>query len=136
MLRPIVGFFAGLMVAVVVVALTEQLGHAAFPPPIEVERDQAAMAAYMASAPFAALLFPLIGLVAGAFLGGWVAAFLGRRRHRLLGTLVGLAILGLGGLNMLMIPHPVWFMILAVMLVVPAGWMGGNMAAPDEQPAA
>jgi hypothetical protein len=76
----------------------------------------------------AALAFPLVALVAGAFLGGWVAAFLGRRRQQIAGTLIGAAILGLGALNMIAIPHPMWFMLLAVMMVVPAGWLGGNLA--------
>jgi MFS family permease len=129
MLRPIVGFFVGLVVAVVVVALVETLGHTVFPPPPGVENDRTAMASYVATAPFAALLFPLLASVAGAFLGGWVAAAIGRRRHQLAGTLVGVVILALAGMNMVMIPHPVWFMLLSIMLIVPAGWLGGDLAA-------
>jgi hypothetical protein len=63
-----------------------------------------------------------------------VAAFIGRFRHRILGALIGTAVLALGALNMIVIPHPLWFMLLAVLLVVPAGWLGGDLAARGREP--
>jgi hypothetical protein len=71
---------------------------------------------------------PLIGWVAGAFLGGLVAALVARKWQTMSGTLVGLIILSLGGTTMMEFRHPAWFILLALLLVVPAGWLGGTLA--------
>jgi hypothetical protein len=44
-------------------------------------------------------------------LSTWLAARLGPGRHRTHGIIVGLALLALVGINMSMLPYPIWFCI-------------------------
>jgi hypothetical protein len=97
-----------------------------YPPPTGLDMsDPAAVRAAMAKIPAGALILVLVSEVTGAFVGGCLAAFIARRApamHALIiGGLVMLAAIG----NMLSIPHPVWFWVIALILFLPASYVGG-----------
>jgi hypothetical protein len=48
------------------------------------------------------------------FAGAWLATRLGTNRHPAHGYVVGAILLALAGLNMAMLPYPVWFPIVIV----------------------
>jgi len=121
MLRTILGVVLGVIVAVIVVGVVEGAGHTIFPPPPGVNlTDPAQLATVMSRITFpakiAVLLAWVLGVLAGASAGNVIA---GRRRWA--GRVVTLVVLALSVFNMTTIPHPVWFMIAAVVGMLAAG---------------
>jgi hypothetical protein len=116
----------GTVVAFIVVMVLEMVEMKIYPPPPGLDMsDPAAVRAVMATIPLGALVLVLVAEVTGAFAGGYLAAFIARRTpavHALIvGGLVMLAAVG----NMLSIPHPVWFWVIALILFLPASYVGG-----------
>jgi hypothetical protein len=90
--------------------------------------DREQVRALMASAPVGAFLVVLFGWALGSLVGGFVAAWIGRNapmRHALvLGGLLTLA--GIG--NNLMLPPPLWFWIVSLVVFFPATYAGARLA--------
>ncbi len=80
------------------------------------------MKAFVAGLPVAALLFVIVAHLSQAFVGGWVAARLGRSHPMRLALIVGgLTLLG-GVFNAINISAPAWMWIeMPLYLVVAAG---------------
>lgn len=130
MLRTILAVVAGVVVAMVTITVCEYAAHAVYPLPAGVSSsDMAAMAAYAASAPPAALLLVLCGWTLGAFDGALVAALVAPARARVVALVVG-AVLVLGVIvNAAMLPHPVWMTALGVVLPLAAAYAASLLAA-------
>ena len=78
MLSKTLGFFAGFIATFAAISLVQALGHAVIPPPADLDvKDQAAFAEWLATAPAGSFLFVLASYFAGAFLGPFVATWLG-----------------------------------------------------------
>ena len=125
MWRFVAGVVVGAVVAMVVVMLVESIGHVLFPPPAGIQAmDPADLAGVMAQIPAGALLMVLLAWAAGALAGGFVAAKIAAWRRPLAALLVGGLLLAGGVWTMVYIPHPVWMMVLGVLLPLPAAWAG------------
>lgn len=114
MLRLILGIVAGLLVGLVVTATVEGVGHALFPPPPGVNlTDPSSLKTVMAQIPAEAkvtvLLAWFLGILAGASTANLVAG-----RRALAGRLVAAIVFAFAVWTMIAIPHPVWFVISAV----------------------
>ena len=116
---------AGVVIAGALVWLVEMIGHSVYPPPADLDfSDPDSMRAYMTTIPLGALLF-----VAGAWfigtLGGTVAACkIGSAKPLTFAVVVGGLMLIATAMNLVMIPHPIWFSILGVAGIVIAAWLG------------
>ncbi|GAB2652789.1 hypothetical protein [Arenimonas aestuarii] len=118
-LRYVLAFLAGAIVAGFVVAGLEALGHAVYPPPVGIDPgDIEQIKAAVAAMPVGALLFVLFAWVAGAYAGGLVAARLAPGRRGLLAAVVGALVLAAVVANLAMIPHPLWFAALGILAVL------------------
>jgi hypothetical protein len=136
-LRSILAVVAGCFAAGVLTALVEGLGDVIFPPPPGVDlSDHAAMAKIMDQLPLGALLSVLAGWAIGTGGGAAVAARLAPRAAAIHGLIVGLVMMALGVATMLMIPHPVWFWIAAVLLTPASAWIGTKIGAKPKNLAA
>jgi hypothetical protein len=130
-LRSIGAVIAGFVVASIVMMMVEMFNGQVLHP--ELARaaagltDREAIRALLATAPVTAFLVVLVGWMLGAFAGGWVAARLAPRatmRHALvLGGLLTLA----GIANNLMLPPPLWFWVVSVLVFVPSAWAGARL---------
>lgn len=133
-LRNILGVVAGVLVGAVVIFAVQFAGHQIYPVAGSLDmNDKEAMAAFMASLPVGALLIVIAAYAAGSFVGGGLAALIcrgARIRHALV---VGVVLLLSGVMNLVAIPHPVWFSILTVLVFLPAAWLGGRMVARPGQ---
>jgi len=126
-LRTALAVVAGFVAGSLLVFAVESLGHRVFPPPAGLDpSDPASIRAAMAQLPVGALLAVLVAWIAGSFVGGWVAALISRRVVPAL--IVGLIILAASAANLIMIPHPLWFAISGLLVILPAAWLGGKVA--------
>ncbi len=123
-LRTSLALGLGILVAFVTIMLIEQISHHIFPLPADIDwQDSTASTQYMSQLPFMALLLVLFAWCGGVILGILTASWIARRvRGRFalaIGCLIGIAAIA----NMLMLPHPVWFMSLTA-LVLPTVTFG------------
>lgn len=135
--RGIAATVAGVLVAGLTIAGVEWVGHRLYPPPAGLKADDLeALAAHVAAMPIGALLFVLLAWLLGVFLGGLLAALLAGRRPRLYAGVIAAVIL-LGAIaNFAMIPHPAWFMALAVISLPLVGFAAAGLATARSTAAA
>ncbi len=129
MARNIGALLAGLLLSAVVVFCVEALDVRLFPLPPGIDpHDPEALRTVMAQMPVAAKLLLLAGWMLASLLGGWLAAKLARSARRSHAMVVG-GFLLLGAIvNMISIPHPLWFWVAALLFLLPAAWLGGGLA--------
>lgn len=122
--RLIIGIIAGLVAGFATIWGIDLIGHLIYPVPSDLAIDDfEAIGAYIESMPAAALAIVAFAWFAGALVGGFVAAAIGRRRWA--AWLIAALVAAAGVVNIVMIPHPVLLQIAAI--VAPA--LGGLIAA-------
>ena len=139
--RSVLAVIVGMLVAFVLIALVQTIGMRVYPPPSGLDvRDTESLKAMMAQIPLGALLFVLLAYAAGSVAGGWVAARLSPGSRMMHAMIVGGLLLGAGLMNLMTIPHPVWFWIASNPIYLLGAWSGAQAAgagseAPRPKPA-
>lgn len=113
--RGLAAVLAGLVVAMIVIAGVEGIGHAIFPPPPELDithaEDQARL---MEAMPLEAKAMVILAWFLGSLAGACAAIAIARRV--LPAWIVAVAIAALGLWTTQMFPHPDWMLASAVVL--------------------
>jgi hypothetical protein len=110
MIRSTLSVFAGLVVAWILVFVSEIANMLIFPLPAGVDlHDPEALGAVLLEAPPHKLILVPVGWLVATFVGALLAAKLARRAPRKHALSVGTLLLIVGILNMSSIPHPDWF---------------------------
>jgi hypothetical protein len=126
--RIVLGIVVGIAVGFGLVMLGDMINHRLFPPPADVQiTNPEAIRDWMATAPVISLLgLPLTWTIA-AFAGAFAAAKIGARAWA--GWIAGGALFAATCLNLAYIPHPLWMLIAALVLVPAAAWFGAKLGA-------
>ncbi len=129
MLRSIGAGVAGLVIAILLVWLIELIGHAVYPPPVDIDfGDPEAVRTYIAALPVAAVLFVGVAWVIGTVVGISVACRIGRARPVIYVVLVGGFVLA-GAITMLIIiPHPWWFTVVSLPAIIATAYAAMRLA--------
>jgi len=131
--RNIASVGVGLIAGMALMLLVQGIGMVVIPLPPGVNfRDVESVKAAMTAGriPLAFLLVVLFSHGAGSFLAGWVCGRIANHSPAVLTCLVG-GLLTLAGIwNLAMIPHPMWFAVVDVLLYIPCAWCGGRLAPP------
>ena len=127
MIRTVLSVIAGIVVAFAIVFISDALFHALVPsaPPPADTGNREAMAAYVAGQPIGVLIALLAAWALGAFAGSALAAHLARRGEMPGWIVTGLFLLATAA-NFMMVPHPMWMVVLGVALILAAGWAGSR----------
>jgi hypothetical protein len=120
MIRSVLAVVAGVIVAVIAVGAVETIGHVIYPPPDINLSDPAALKEIIAKLPAGAIAFVLVAWGLGSLAGGATAAAIAGRAHTAHASFVGGIQMALGILTMLMIPHPLWFIVASFGLIRPS----------------
>lgn len=113
--RSLLAVIGGLVVAMLVIAGVEALGHALFPPPPDFDLARTAdQERLMEALPLEAKIAVVVAWFLGSIAGAAVAIAIARRV--LPAWIVGVAIAGLGLWTTQMFPHPDWMLASAVVL--------------------
>ena len=129
MLRSALGIIAGVIVSGLLIAVGEAATHVVFPPPAGLDpADPASIRAAMAHMSPGPLMAVLVAWMIGSFGGATLAANIARIGRLSCAVVVGCAVMAAAILNMLTIPHPAWFWIAALLVVVPSAWLAGRLA--------
>lgn len=119
MKRKIVAVVLGVVVAVVLIIAIEALGHSVYPPPANMDiSNPEAMQAYVMSAPIGALLLVLAAWLVATLVGGLLACFIAREAPLVYSAIVGGLVLLGTIINLMSIPHPLWFSAISVLAII------------------
>lgn len=132
MARKILGFIAGLVVANIVIILSQMISGTIYGMPENLDKnDPAAMAAFISGLPVSAFLLVLAGYAVGYFIGGFIMQKIARSGGLVLPIILG----GLGTLgwivNVAMLPHPTWIVVLGFVCFIPFAILGHRFAGND-----
>src|SRR3990167_1322278 len=128
MARSVAAVLAGLAMSVLMTALIAWAGQQLFPLPPGLDfADPAQREFVMQQVPVAALLLVLAAWFVGATDGAILAAWLAPARPWLHGAVV-VGLSALAALSMLLLlPHPLWFVLLTPVLYLLAWLIGGQI---------
>ncbi len=130
MIRKIAAVVLGIAVAVAIVAATEAIGHAVYPVPADLDvQDAVQFGIYLESLPFGAFLFVLAAWTLATLGGGLLACFISREKPFVYAAIVGGFMLAGTVANLIMIPHPLWFSIIAVISISIMTYLAGSIAS-------
>ena len=128
-IRSVLGVFVGAVAAGIVIGAVEGVGHLIYPLPPGVDMaDAESLRAAMADVPAGALLIRLLGWGLGSLAGGWVAALVAGRSPMTHAFVVGLILTAAGISNLMVMPHPAWFLFLGLLIFMPAALVGAGLA--------
>lgn len=127
MMKRILAIILGLIISFIIISLFQKLGHKLYPPPEGINmNDKEAIKTLVASMPMGAFIVLLISYMLGAFGGGFIAARVSKDRIRP-SIIVGAVLMLAGLVNVIMIPHPLWFAILSIIMYIPMAYTGGKL---------
>ena len=123
--RNILAVVAAFVVGGICVFGLEFLGQRFYPLPEGVDpNNMDQLKEYIKQAPAGALGMVLLAQSAGSLVGGIVTGWLGCSRLFLLGLIYGCLALLMAAINVYLIPHPVWFTVLSLVLPIPLALFG------------
>ena len=129
--RKILAVVIGLIAGGFVIMAIESINMLLYPYPEDLsstEKPEAFME-YLNSLPISALITVLFAHIAGAFAAGALSTKIGQAENLYLAMICGAILLVGAVVNLYLIPHPVWFMIVNVLTIVPAAIFGGKVLA-------
>jgi hypothetical protein len=119
MTRKILAVVFGVVVAVVLIVAIEALGHTVYPVPDSLDlTNPEVLKAYMIDAPIAALLLVLGAWLVAALVGGLLACFIAKESPLVYSAIIGGLVLMGTVINLISIPHPLWFSITSVVAII------------------
>ena len=131
MLRIVGSVVAGAVTAFATVWLIELIGHLIFPLPEDLDlRNPEVAAQSLPSIPLPAKLIVVFAWFAGALAGGYVAKRISGRWWP--AWLIAVVVAVGGIMTIMMIPHPAWMQIAAVVAPLLGGLVGGHLIPAPE----
>jgi hypothetical protein len=129
MLRSTAAVVGGLVAAVLVIAGLEAIGHTVYPPPPGIDlHNPESLKTIIDQLPIGAIVMVLVAWGSGTLIGGFTAGTIAGQAHVGHGLVVGGVVMAFAVLTMVMIPHPLWFMVASSFVVLPPA-LGGAMLA-------
>ncbi len=130
MVKKIAAAVLGIIVAGLIVAAIEALGHTVYPIPPDIDfKDPIQFGNYVQSLPVGAFLFVAGGWTSGTLGGGLLACFITKEKPFVYSGIVGGFILVATVVNLIMIPHPLWFSINALIAIAIMTYITGVIAS-------
>ena len=130
MTRKILAVVLGIVTAFVLVAVIEAVGHMIYPPPPDLDpTDREALRDYVEGLPPGAFAFVLAAWGLATLMGGVLACVIAKEKPLRYATIVGAVVLAATLLNLFLIPHPLWFSIAGVGLILVMTLAAGRLGA-------
>lgn len=130
MKRKIFAVVLGVTAAVVVIIAIDALGHSLYPLPEGLDiTDTEAMKAYVITLPIAALLIVMAAWIVATMVGGLLACFIARETPLIYAAIIGGLVLLGTIINLMSLPHPLWFSIISVPAIVATIFVTGRIGS-------
>lgn len=133
-MRRFLAIIAGLVVGYLVINGIQFIGHSVYPPPegvaeMDLEELTVVLTEYIKTAPVGAFIFLILSHTVGTFIGVMVSMAISKG-YKIAGSIVGGLFTILTILLIFMLPHPLWFSILDIALVMLAAILGLRVIQP------
>lgn len=129
MARRILAVFAGLIAAMATFLIIEQIGSVVYPPPTGLNfEDKAAMKLFMESRPLGAYIIVIAGWLLGSLEAGFICHRISKHEGTLLPAILGGLLTASAVVNFYLLPHPAWFVVVGIVMFVPAVFMGWTLS--------
>lgn len=133
MLNRITPVLAGCAAGIAVIFVMEFISHAIYPLPEGLDPNNPEhLKLILTNAPIGALIMVLFAGFSGGLAGGIVAALFDKNNKTKRAIAVGVVLTVLGIINLMMLPHPVWFMIINVMVYISGAYLGSLLIQPKK----
>jgi len=129
MKRKVLAVVLGALVAVVLIIAIEWLSHLMYPMPIIDFSDAEAVRAYVTGAPIGALLMVMAAWLVATVGGGLLACRIARETPFVYAAIIGGLVLLGTVINLLSIPHPLWFSLTSVMAIITTIFVTGRLGS-------
>jgi hypothetical protein len=130
MKRKIFAVVLGVIAAVVIIIAIEALGHSLFPLPAGMDvTDTDAMKAYIVTLPTAALLIVMAAWIIATLTGGLLACIIARETPLIYSAIIGGLVLLGTIINLMSLPHPLWFSITSVLAIIATIFITGRIGS-------
>lgn len=134
-MRNFLAMMLGLATAVVTIILFEWVSVFVWPPPEGLDpNDSAARAEYMKTAPIESLILVVAGYIVATFEGVFLGCLFGTAKRYIFAVVIGGLVLVWTISNLIMIPHPLWFTVSALVGIPLAAWLA-TLVVPTLRPA-
>ncbi len=133
MKKKILAILSGIVAASITVWICEYVNHMYYPPPQGVdgadwETLSKLYTEHVKSMPIGAFISLWAGWMMGAFVGGFVSRKIDTVNWKFNSYVIAGVLLLFSALNMFMIPHPVWLIVITVVGYYPAVCFGSMLA--------
>jgi hypothetical protein len=129
MLRDILAGITGVVIAVLIVFLADELSHMLYPMPAGLDPgDTEDLRDYIATLPLGAFLMVMGGWVVATFVGAVVADRIGTAKPWIYPTVVGGFMFTATTANLIAIPHPHWFTAVSLVAILASAWLAWMVA--------
>ncbi len=125
MARNIIAVITGLFVAFLATYFVYNINSSLFPISEDINpSDMDAMKEYMSSLPIGAFIIVIIAHIIGSFSGALTASKIALNHQKKLALFIGAFMLVMGIIRVILTPHPIWFMIIDIMVYLPSAYWG------------
>ena len=129
MKKKIMALVAGVVVGFILVIIFEYINHLIFPPPVGMDpMDIESVKAFMKDVPTGAFVGIWIGWMLSAFVAGFVSGKIDKDNWKNNSYVLATVLLVASIVNMVMIPHPTWMIIITVLGYLPSTYIGSKLA--------
>ena len=124
MIRNILSVIVAFFIGGLCVFAVEKIGHMSYPVPNSTDFE--VLKSYYLTAPAGAFLFVLLAQSAGSIVGGLVTGIISTAT-KTTALVYGVLALIMAAINVFMIPSPIWFSIIALVLPIPLSLFGSKI---------
>ncbi len=125
MLKNVLGVVVGLFIGLVMLGSIEYAAQLIFPPPPGLDLNDSAVAQdLIKNLPIPKLLLFVVARSLGALAGGWVCCELAGSQRIKAALVVGLLIQLLSIWGLVKVSHPLWFVIVTQLVILPSAYGG------------
>ncbi len=126
--RKILAVLAGIISSFVLVFLIDAIGHVVYPFPADLDFNNAEqMSAYVQMMPAGAHLLVLAAWIISTFVGSFITWMIAKEKPMMLASIIGILMMVASVITLVMIPHPAWFSISAVIGIILAAFLAGKV---------
>lgn len=132
MLRVILGVVGGIIAGSLCIWGVETLNHILYPYPAGMKaNDMEAFKSYIENLPFLGKFMVIVGYAVGALVSGFISTKIAKNGKPTSAVICGLIFLSFTIYNMMVLPTPIWFWILGILVwtLVLAGY---RLASPEK----
>lgn len=131
LIRNILALLAAVFAGGLVIMLVQSINAKLYPPPPGLDyRNAEQMKAYAATLPAGAFAVVLLSYLLGISAAVFLATRLSGNAHRRQGIIVALFFAAASIINLVSLPHPTWFWVGNVIVLLLAAWIGTKLGVP------